>query len=56
MRLIQLAFAATIVAAGARVRLRGGLHLQMGVVHQTEQVANGHPLALDVGLTYSVRH
>jgi hypothetical protein len=41
--------------AGALVRLGRGLSAQVDIVHQTSQVAHGHPMALDVGLTYSVR-
>ena len=41
---------------GARVRIIGGLMAQLDVLHQTRQVADGHPVAVDVGLTYSIRH
>jgi hypothetical protein len=42
--------------AGARVRIGDRFVVQVDAVHQTSQVAHGHPLALDLGLTYSVRH
>jgi hypothetical protein len=41
--------------AGARLRLPLGLSVQVDVVHHTSQVAYGHPWAVDVGVTYSVR-
>jgi hypothetical protein len=52
----QFAMHARRETAGARVRIAGGLSAHVHVVHQTSQVAHGHPLAMDVGLTYSVRH
>lgn len=42
--------------AGARVLLGHGLNAQVNVLHQTSQVAYGHAWAIDVGLTYSIRH
>lgn len=52
----QFAMHARRETAGARVRLGRGLTAQIDAVHQTSQVAYGHPLAIDVGLTYSIRH
>jgi hypothetical protein len=42
-------------SAGARIRLSGGLTAQADVVHQTSQIAYGHSVVVDVGLTYSIR-
>jgi hypothetical protein len=52
----QFAMYARRQTAGARVRVGGRLTAQVDLVHQTSQVAYGHPLAIDVGLTYSFRH
>jgi hypothetical protein len=41
--------------AGVRIRLVGGLTAQADLVHQTSQIAHGHSVAVDVGLTYSIR-
>jgi hypothetical protein len=40
---------------GARVRIRDGLSAEVGLMHQTGQSIEYHPVAVDVGVTYSVR-
>jgi hypothetical protein len=52
----QFALHARRETAGARVRIARGFSAQVDLLHQTSQVAYGAPLAVDVGLTYSVRH
>jgi len=47
----QFAMHARRETAGARGRIARGLSAHVDVVHQTSQVAHGHPLAMDVGLT-----
>jgi hypothetical protein len=41
---------------GARVRVRETVALQMDVLHQTGELNHEHgPMALDVGVTYTIR-
>jgi hypothetical protein len=40
---------------GARIRVREGLSAQVNVLHQTGQSDLYGPVALDIGVTYSVR-
>jgi hypothetical protein len=52
----QFAMYARRETAGARIRLGRGVSAEIDAVHQTDRVAYGHPWAIDVGLTYSIRH
>jgi hypothetical protein len=40
---------------GARIRIRAGLSAQVNFLHQTGQSDVYGPVALDIGVTYSVR-
>ena len=49
------AMAAERYTAGTRIRILDQLTAQVALVHQSEQIPQRRPTALDLGLTYSIR-
>ena len=49
-------WAATRQTVGARVRLPAGFTAQVGLLHQSRHLAHTSPVALDLAMTWSVRH
>ena len=52
----QFAFAIRRQTIGARIRLTDGISAQVNVLHQTGRLEEYRPTAIDVGVTYSIRH